>query len=85
MTHDEQQGFKAALCQEMRPLKTQIPPVLITIDRPGVWLQSEQTKGSQSYCANDPGTGDCPVLFLLVRIFRHELLSSLNFGNADLN
>lgn len=59
MINDEQQGFKVALRQEMRVLKTQIPPVLKTADRLWVWLKPEQIKRRQSYWANTV-TGDSP-------------------------
>lgn len=50
MTNDEQQGFTFVLCQEMRVLKTQIPPVFKTTDSLWGWLEPEH-ECSQSYCA----------------------------------
>lgn len=77
-TNDEEQGFKFALCQDMKVLKTQIPPVLKTTDSLWGWLELERHKCSQSCQAN---SGD----WWLVCVFRNEFLSSLIFGNNDLN
>lgn len=83
MTNDEQQGFKFALCQDMRVLKTQIPPVLKTTDSLWGWLEPEHNVAK----AMGPIVllMTALVAFLLVSVFRNKTLNTLIFGTIDLN